>query len=211
MGHQQRYHARYSRSDREYLRKHSEKQGDSAAVSEHRVVKMQHTIGNQAVQRLLTQRDIPADSPADVQRAPNADSERPGALATIVLEHQGKLRGSSRFAGHEGKIELMSVSMGGTLEPSSGKSNSVEQRVEITLVKYVDDTSPLLMDAVAKGEAIKSAQFEMIKPNNDGNMAVYYTFDFSEGMITGFTASGSDGGGKPIETVNIQFLVKPKK
>jgi type VI protein secretion system component Hcp len=208
MGSRRRYHVRYPQSDTEYLRKRADRHPITVPVSEHGVVKMQHVIGNQAVQRLL-QRQMQLDKTAVVQRAP--DGERPGALATLVLAKKGKLRGGSRIAGHEGKLELLSISLGSVQKPTSRESESEDQRIEITLTKYADDTSTLLMEAMLKGEGVKSAQFEFIHFDDEGKAEVFHTLEHSDGMITGFQMAGSGSGGKATETVTIEFRVKPKK
>ena len=204
-----RTHARHPQSETdEYLRKRGDKNPD--AVSEPGVVKMQHLVGNQAVQRMI-QREIQPANKADVQRAPNADSERPTALATIVLEHQGKLRGGSRFAGHEGKIELLSLSFGGGQKPLARESDSEPQRIEISLIKHMDDTTPHLLEAMANGERVKSGKFEFIRTDDEGKVEVFHTLEHSDGMITSFQAVGSDKSGKPLLALTIEFVVKPKK
>ncbi len=186
-------------------------------LSEPGLVKLQHTIGNQALRRLL-QGSRPAGDYASLQRqpkdSPNDKRETDSSasvLATIELENAGKIRGDSQITGHEGKIECLSVNTGSTPKRRSRETDSDETRGTITLVKYVDSTSPLLMNAAAKGDPLKTGKFEMIRRDAEGEITVYHTLEFASGFISGLQTSGSDQGGKPLETVIFEFHVTPKK
>jgi type VI secretion system Hcp family effector len=214
MNSKRRFHNRYPQSDTEDLRRRPDRHPGVAPLSEHRVVKMQHVIGNQAVQRLLAQRDIQAESHAGVQRAPGdkKDDSRPHALATLVLSNKGKLPGDSRIAGHEGKMEVLVFSFAEISTPDKRKTESDEQYVTLSVSRYIDQSSQSLMEAAAKGEHITSAKFELIKFDADGKVTVGHTFDFSDGLITSYQMNDSgDSDGRPIEVMNIQFPTNPKK
>ena len=198
----------------EYLRKHPDKRtpAGSVPVSEPGVVKMQHLVGNQAVQRMI-QRQTQAGTSAVLQRAP--DKKEPASdatvLATIVLEHGGELKGESRIAGHEGKIELLSLNLENVNRRATSREDKPEERVQLTLTKYVDNLSNKLMDAIHKGDSIKSARFEFIRRDADGKVEVYHTLEYTDGYLVGQSVSGNSEGGKPLETVSVEFRVAPKK
>jgi type VI protein secretion system component Hcp len=153
-----------------------------APLSEHRVVKLQHVIGNQAVQRLL-------------QRAPgdkkSGESSRPGVVATIVLE-SGKIEGRSKVAGHEGKLELISIQRG---VDSAGN-------VFVQFTRNVDDVSPRLQEASVKGVAVKTAQFEILRHEDDEAKTIL-TLDLADGHITSFQIGTHEG--VATETITITF------
>lgn len=189
-------------TDTEYLRKHPDKRtpAESVPVSEPGVIKMQHLVGNQAVQRLI-------------QRAP--DKKEPASdatvLATIILESGGELKGESRIPGHEGKIELLSLNLENANRRATSREEAPEERVQLTLTKYVDDLSNKLMLAIQKGDSIKSARFEFIRREDDGKVRVVHTLEYTDGYLVGQSVSGTSEGGKSLETVSVEFRAAPKK
>jgi type VI secretion system Hcp family effector len=165
------------------------------------VLKLQRTIGNQAVQRLL-------------QRAPGGKDEnsRPHALATLVLSSVGKLPGSSRVAGHEGKMEILSIGFDEISKADKRNAETEEQYISLTVSRYADKSSQALMNASAKGEHVTSATFELLRFDDEGKATIGQTFDFSDGLITSYQMNDSGGSdGRPLEVMGIQFPVKPKK
>lgn len=200
-------------TDTEYLRQRPDKRTSGGVpVSEPGVVKMQHLMGNQAVQRLL-QRQAQAGAGAVVQRAP--DNKEPASdaavLATIILENGGELKGESRIAGHEGKIELLALNLENASRRAASREEAPEERVQLTLTKHVDNLSNKLMLAIQKGDAIKSARFEFIRRDADGKVQVGHTLEYTDGYLTGQSVSGSSEGGKAMETISVEFRVAPKK
>ena len=199
MSSRRRFH---TKSDTEDLRRRPDRHPGAAPLSEHRVVKMQHTIGNQAVQRLL-------------QRAPgdkNQEASRPHALATIVLSSVGRLPGDSRVAGHEGKMEILSMSFDEISKADKRPAETEEPYIGLTVSRYLDKSSQALMNASARGEHITSAQFEMLRFDADGKANVSHTFDFNDGLISSYQMqSAGDSEAKPIEVMTIEFPMKPKK
>lgn len=186
-------------------------------LSEPGLVKLQHTIGNQALRRLL-QGDRQPGSPVSVQRQPKGSpndkretDSSASVLATIELEQGGKIRGDSQITGHEGKIECLSLNTDSTSKRRYRETDSDETRVTLTLVKYVDSTSPLLNNAAAKGDPLKTGKFEMIRRDAEGEITVYHTLEFTSGLISGLQASGSHESGRPLETLTIEFHMTPKK
>lgn len=176
--------SRAQRPDLEELRKRrdSQRPNSSVPLSEPGVVKLHHVIGNQSVQRLL-------------QRAPgdqkSRDSSRPGVVATIVLE-SGKIEGKSKVAGHEGKLELISIQRG---VDSAGN-------VFVQLTRSVDDVSPRLQEASVKGIAVKTAQFEILRHEDDEAKTIF-TLDLADGHITSFQVGTHEG--VATETITITF------
>jgi type VI secretion system Hcp family effector len=165
------------------------------------IMKLQRTIGNQAVQHLL-------------QRAPDSkeDDSRPHALATLVLSSKGKLPGESRIAGHEGKMEILSIGFDEISRPDKRNPEADEPYISLTVSRYADKSSQALMNASAKGEHLTSATFEIIRFDADGKVTLGQTFDFSDGLITSYQMQDSGGSdGRPMEVMGIQFPMKSKK
>lgn len=198
MGKLRRYCARYPQSDAEYLSKHPHRHPGAMPLSEPGVVKMQHLVGNQAVQRLL-QREIQPASNAGIQRDSNDKTEegsRTYALATIVLS-SGKLEGKSKLAGHEGKIEITSVNQG------TGSAGDIE----ITITRVSDGLTPKIQEAAAKGIAVRSAKFEFVR-HSGPDTKIHHVMDFADGHISHFSIGSNEG--VAHETITITFG-SPKK
>lgn len=218
MAHTRRSHAR-SRAhqpDLEELRKRrdSQRPNSSVPLSEPGVVKLQHVIGNQAAQRLIQK----GETVGALQRAPNGGKpeQKEAAsdarvVATITLESGGEVRGESRIAGHEGKIEFLSMHFEGLNRRVSRDTETEEERVSLVMTKYVDSASMALFNAMNNGDAIKSARFELIRRDADGKISIFQTYEYTNGYITSLSVSGAAGGDRPIETLALEFRTTPKK
>lgn len=155
----------------------------------HGILNLQHTIGNQAVQRLI-------------QRAPKAkersSDEEPSAVATITGADRGKFKGTSRIVGHEGKIEILGLQF----KPEASK-------MTVILYKRLDESSQAFMTAYQTGEPITAAQFMSIRHDENGNVETVMTYDFSDGYVTGVQISTSQG--IPYEIITLEFDLKKDK
>jgi type VI secretion system secreted protein Hcp len=188
--------------------------GAEASHASHPLLKLQRSIGNRAVQRLLAQRE----QAADLQRAPNAKATTPAGFVVIDLASVGTVKGGSKHAGHEGKVEFASVSWGkpemGAGVGRGGRGDSEEgKRVTLTITRVMDDASPILARAAAIGDAIKSATFEMVKADKDGKLATHASIQFKGGYITTLQVGGGD---PPMETITFElsggeFQVPPSR
>jgi type VI protein secretion system component Hcp len=161
--------------------------GESATAeathAAHPLLKLQRTIGNRAVQRLLAQRE-----PAELQRAPDAEPAKPGGFLTIEF-HSSAIRGNSKHPGHEGKIEFASLSFDTARSPAGGQSRGRDgesEPVRLVLTRHTDEVSGLLMNAAARGLSIKLARFEFVKVDKDGKLSTYQTLEFKSGNLTSY-------------------------
>ncbi|MBZ0298474.1 MAG: type VI secretion system tube protein Hcp [Anaerolineae bacterium] len=165
-------------------------------------VKLQRTIGNQAVQRLILERQpIGADS-----KTKDADSSA-AALATITFSRQGKVRGSSRIAGHEGKIEILALNQ--EVKAGRGRSEDQEERVTVVITKYIDSSSAAFSKALTDGDAVSAAQFEFVRRKSDGSIEIAHTLEFANGLVTGISVSSAND--QPTEVISIEFVMPTKK
>lgn len=155
------------------------------------ILNLQRSIGNQAVQRYIVQRD-------PKPKAQSAD-EQPSAVATITGAQRGKFKGTSRAVGHEGKIEILGLQF----KPTDSK-------MTVILYKRVDESSsPAFMMAYQTGERITTAQFMSIRHDENGNVETVMTYDFSDGYVTGVQISSSQG--IPYEAITLEFDLKKDK
>lgn len=211
-------HQRLVKSDTRYAQKRrqevaeidewqSTKAHDPFALSPNNILNLQRTIGNQAVQRLVRQADVLQRQPTVGQDAGQPTDTResqkqtalPSVLASITGSRQGKFKGGSRIAGHEGKIEISSIQ----LEPSAR-----ENKMTVHLTKQTDESSVAFMKAMQDGEPLPIAQFDFIRQNAD-TIETLKTLEFTNGYVTSFQHSGS--GDVPTEIITIEFVLDPEK
>ena len=212
MGYQRQYKsdATYAQKRRQEVAEidewHSARAHDPFALSPNNILNLQRTIGNQAVQRLVRQADVqrqPTIGQDAGQPTDNRESQKqtalPSVVASITGSRQGKFKGGSRIAGHEGKIEISSIQ----LAPSAR-----ENKMTVHLVKKADESSATFMKAMQDGEPLTIAQFDFIRRNED-TIETLKTLEFTNGYVTTFQLSGA--GDVPTETITIEFTLETEK
>jgi type VI protein secretion system component Hcp len=200
----------------EYLRGHSERRPQAVAreraespLTAAGILRLQHSIGNQAVQRLIIQRQ-----PGKGGGGAKEPASMPAIVATITFQRAGKLEGTSRLAGHEGKVELSSLSFVPSRGPGvrTGDRNEreaePEKRMELAFTKPQDKTTVELQKAFMDGDKIATATFEFLRRDDNGDVVVAGSFEFSNGLITSLHIDGS--GPTPSDAGTIEF-VEPAK
>jgi type VI protein secretion system component Hcp len=168
------------------------------------IMRLQHSIGNRAVQRLIVQRQ-----PGRGGGGAEKEKSIPSVVATITLERAGKLEGTCQLAGHEGKVELSSLGLAPSRGPgrSTGRRGSEREetkRTQITFTKPSDKVSVELQKALLDGDRIVTAQFEFLRRNEGGEVEVRASFEFSNGLLTNLNF-GTGSGGVPMDAGTIDF------
>jgi type VI protein secretion system component Hcp len=183
----------------------------TTALSPNGIVQLQRTVGNQAVQRLLSREVLHDSGNVAVQRDTPGGGTREAAslaawVATLTGDEDETFKGNSRIPGHEGKIEFLSLSLP-VEKPSSRQAPDDTKSTQITLSRHVDELSPGFNRAVLDGKPVKTAKFESIKRDTDGKITVVTTLNFSEGNFAGYQMSG--GGDEPVEQIELDFKKGP--
>jgi len=84
----------------------------------------------------------------------------------------------------------------------SGQLTGRRQHRPITIVREVDQASPLLWQALCTNESFQSASLQFVRPNSNGKETVYYTINLTNGAIVGYrTGHGSKGKKREIVTL----------
>jgi type VI protein secretion system component Hcp len=170
------------------------------------ILRLQRTIGNQAVQRLIQR--APAE---EMDSAKQEEKELPPVLASITLENAGKLEGGSKVAGHEGDIEIQSISLGASSGASIGSSGEgrgeekSEKFLDLSVLKYQDDASTALFMAVAKGDPVKAARFDFVRRGDSGAVETKRSLKFGAGDISNIQVGGAGPDGRPMESLTMRL------
>jgi len=131
----------------------------------------------------------------------------PGAVAKITIEGN-EVNGGSSIPGHSGEIEFESIQFGRSSPAGGGAGGQGNaELVELSCSRLQDQVSPVLFEAVAKGQRIDSARFQFIKRGDDGSIENGLSFEFKNGSIASYSLGG--GGAQPSELVTFSFE-KPK-
>ena len=116
------------------------------------------------------------------------------AAVDMFLEVDG-LRGETRDSKYKDAIDVLAFSWG--LSNSGGKPNFQD----VSVTKYVDRTSPTLMEMVASGKLVATARLTVRKPGETPIDYLRYCFT---GLRFGSLTSGGSGGEDRL-TENISF------
>ena len=160
-----------------------------AASPAGRIMRLQQTIGNHAVQRLI------------VQRQPKGGTKQkalPPVVAKIVLD-SGELDGGSEVEGHAGEVEFDTLNVG-QLNKGGGADF-----IDLNWSRLMDRASVLLQHAQSNGDHIASARFDFIKADESGAVTTYLSVEYKDGEVTEFHYAGDDSSGRPIAAGSFIF------
>ncbi len=173
-------------------------------------MKLQRTIGNHALQRMLvvetSSRAIQRDHNENAKPADNQKS-RFMALLTVTIDGK-KLKGTSKISGHEEAIELLNLSRGTGMPNNQHREEETPQYEYLDLIKNIDGTSTAILDAAAKGTPIT---FKLVvgKVDNEGKFTSSITIESDDAIFSSYNSS-SGGGDATIESFSISYR-PPKK
>lgn len=116
-------------------------------------------------------------------------------MIDIYLTLSG-IKGESRDSEHEGGIECKHVSWGATQPKSVGETQSGYSHVGfsmINIVKEVDVSTPLILQALAKGDVLTSAKIEYYRADGNGERVRYLVLFMEKVIIADFHSTCGDG------------------
>jgi hypothetical protein len=104
-------------------------------------------------------------------------------LVATVGTKQGSIKGTSKVKGHEGWLDIESVNVGGLAlteendaalrrDAASGLPSGKRQHGTVTIVREVDEASPLLWQALVNNETFKSITVECANGNHIRRLTV---------------------------------------
>ena len=131
-------------------------------------------------------------------------------MASDMFIKIGDIKGESqddKYKGSDGWINIMSFSWGisNSSDTHTGGGGGVGKASfsDLSVMKSVDLASPKLALLCANGKHIADS-FLVVRKQGEKPLE-YYKIKMSEGLISSFQHSGSDGGGLPTESISLNF------
>lgn len=118
--------------------------------------------------------------------------------------------GECQVSGYEKQIDIMSWNWG-MAQPSSahaagGAGGPGKVSVQsLSLSKWVDRASPILMQFCAKGKHIQEGVLTACKMGGEDDAIVFYTITMEEVFVSNVMAGGSEGSDGLTEQVGLDF------
>jgi type VI secretion system secreted protein Hcp len=101
--------------------------------------------------------------------------------------NQGKIEGSVKVKGHEGKILVQAIEPKVELpkSPQTGLPSGKRQHLGMTLTKEIDKSSPKIYQALCSGEQMSKATVEFYRISPKGTEEKYYTVELTNAVFVG--------------------------
>ena len=141
---------------------------------------------------------------------PTADSDVvPGpAVNYMILAEFDGIPGESTVEDYEDWIYIQSFNYGMGM-PSRGSTGMSRRRSDvvfedIVLTKWVDKSTPKLMDAVAKGIVIPTVDIHFIRAGTD-DLEFFYKYELKNVLVTSLQSSGHVEEYLPTDTITFNY------
>lgn len=119
------------------------------------------------------------------------------AYMTIIGATQGDITAGAMSAdsvgtlsnsGQENSIQVQEFEMGIEIptDPQSGQPTGRRVHKGARVVKYMDKSSPLLMQAIATGEQLTTVEISFYRTSSTGTQEHYYTITLGEASLVSF-------------------------
>lgn len=126
----------------------------------------------------------------------------------MFLKLEG-IKGESRDDKHKEDIDVLSWSWGmsqsGSTHSGSGGGSGKVSIQDLSLTKYVDKSSPVLMKMCCNGEHFKKANLYVRKAGGKTGGVEYVKIEMQDGLISAVSTGGSGGEDRLTESVTLNF------
>lgn len=125
----------------------------------------------------------------------------------MFLKIEGEIQGESQDKSHKGDIDVLAWSWGmsnsGTFHTGGGGGAGKANFQDISVTKYVDAASPVLMLYCANGDHFDKARLVVRKAGK--SPLEYIVIDMQQVLITSVSTGGSGGEDRLTENVSLNF------
>ena len=125
----------------------------------------------------------------------------------MFLKLEGEIEGEAQDAKHKGAIDVLAWSWGlsqsGSFHVGGGGGAGKASFQDISITKWVDKASPILMLYAANGDHFKSAELIVRKAGKDP--LEYLKFKFNKVLVTSVSTGGSGGEDRLTENISLNF------
>jgi len=115
----------------------------------------------------------------------------------------GDIKGEATDADYRDTIEIQSFSLGAS-NPATATGGGRVSFSDLSLVKKLDASSPLLYLNAAKGQVIPTATLHLTR-STEGGQEEYYMITMTDVLVTSVQSGGSAGGSGPLPTESISL------
>jgi type VI protein secretion system component Hcp len=126
-----------------------------------------------------------------------------GLCGAIYLQLDG-IPGDVQDKEHGGWIEVLSFDWDARQPTTLVKPSGPLDIKELTLHKFIDKASPLLMESLYKGHQIESGKIHFTEPSGVEPRTVL-AFDLSNILVTGYATGGSGGEDRLLDSIHLVF------
>lgn len=126
----------------------------------------------------------------------------------LILDCGTDIKGESKTDGYVDKIEVLSYSHGVAQQITGDQSNQKRtsgkpNHQDFTVTKYLDLSSPVLVDHCDQAKPIAELKFTIGQEEN-GKVNPYMVYTMTDALVSSISVGGG-GGGKPQETVTFNY------
>ena len=126
----------------------------------------------------------------------------------MFLDIEGEIAGESQDKVHKDEIDVLAWSWGasqsGSFHSGGGGGSGKANFQDLSLTKWIDKSSPILMLYCANGDHFSEAKLVVRKASGD-NPIEYLTLHMKKVMVTSVSTGGSGGEDKLTENVTLNF------
>jgi len=125
----------------------------------------------------------------------------------MFLELKGEIKGEAKDKAHAGTIDVLAWSWGmsqsGSFHTGGGGGAGKANFLDISITKYIDSASPILMLYVANGDHFEKARLIVRKAGK--TPLEYMIIEMEKVMITSVSTGGSGGEDRLTENISLNF------
>lgn len=131
-------------------------------------------------------------------------------MAADIFIKIGDIKGESTDDSHKDSIEVLSWSWGlsnaGSAHVGAGQGSPGKVSVsDLTITKFLDMSTPPLIESCMKGSHIAKAVLTLRKPSGDGTPLEFFNITMESVYVTSVSESGAASSGLPMESVSLNF------